>query len=122
MNHKVTLTITALLTILFSTFHLADDVVRGIEPGGTSNYIGILIVAVFLYATLMLGDRRWAHVIVLMLIDRLRGGPVPAHDRVRTGRDQESSTPARSFSGSGRFSRSARPRSFPSSSRRSACG
>ena len=67
MNHKAALTITALLTILFSTFHLADDVVRGIEPGGTSNYVGILIVAVFLYATLMLGDRRWAHVIVLLL-------------------------------------------------------
>ena len=67
MSHKATLTITALLTILFSSFHLADDVVRGIEPGGTSNYIGILIVAVFLYATLMLGERRWAHVIVLLL-------------------------------------------------------
>ena len=67
MNHKAALTITALLTILFSTFHLADDVVRGIEGGGTTNYIGILIVAVFLYATLMLGDRRWAHVIVLLL-------------------------------------------------------
>ena len=67
MSHKATLTITALLTVLFSSFHLADDVVRGIEPGGTSNYVGILIVAVFLYATLMLGERRWAHVIVLLL-------------------------------------------------------
>ena len=66
MNHTAALTITSLLTILFSTFHLADDVVRGIEPGGTSNYAGILIMAVFLYATLMLGDRRWAHVIVLL--------------------------------------------------------
>ncbi len=67
MSQKATLTITALLTVVFSSFHLADDVVRGIEPGGTSNYIGILIVAVFLYATLMLGERRWAHVIVLLL-------------------------------------------------------
>jgi hypothetical protein len=67
MNPKAALTITALLTVLFSTFHIADDVVRGIEPGGTTNYIGILIMAVFLYATLMLGDRRWAHVIVLLL-------------------------------------------------------
>ena len=67
MNYKVTLTVTALLTILLSTFHIADDVVRGIEPGGTANYIGVLIMAVFLYATLMLGERRWAHVIVLLL-------------------------------------------------------
>lgn len=63
MNPKIALTITALLTTLFSTFHVADDVLRGMEPGGTLNYIGILIVAVFLYAKLMLGDRRWAHVI-----------------------------------------------------------
>ena len=35
MNHRITFTITALLTVLFSSFHLADDVVRGIEPGGT---------------------------------------------------------------------------------------
>ncbi len=66
MNLKIALTITALATIVLSTFHLADDVVIGIEPGGTSNYIGVLIVAVFLYATVMLGERRWAHAIVLI--------------------------------------------------------
>ena len=66
MNHKVTLTITSLLTILLASFHLADDVVLGIEPGGVSNYNGVLILAVLLYATLMLAGRRWAHVIVLI--------------------------------------------------------
>jgi hypothetical protein len=66
MNLRITLTVTALLTVLFSSFHLADDVVRGIEPGGTSNYTGIVILAVFLYSTLMLGERRWAHVLVLI--------------------------------------------------------
>ena len=66
MKHTVTLTVTSLLTILFSTFHLADDVVRGIEPGGTSNYTGVMIMAVYLYATLMLGERRSAHVVVLI--------------------------------------------------------
>jgi hypothetical protein len=75
MNLKVALTVTALVTIVLSTFHLADDVVIGIEPGGTSNYIGVLIVAVFLYATVMLGDRRWAHVIVL--IGSIGGAYVP---------------------------------------------
>jgi hypothetical protein len=66
MSHKVSLTITSLLTILLASFHLADDVVLGIEPGGVSNYNGVLILAVFLYATLMLAGRRWAHVIVLL--------------------------------------------------------
>ena len=59
MNNTVTLTVTSLLTILFSSFHLADDVVKGIEPGGTSNYIGVMIMAVFLFARLMLAGRHW---------------------------------------------------------------
>jgi hypothetical protein len=66
MKADATLTITALLTILLSSFHLADDVFLKIEPGGTSNYNGVLIMAVFLYATLMLPGRRWAHAIVLL--------------------------------------------------------
>ena len=36
MNNTIMLTVTSLLTILLSSFHLADDVVRGFEPGGTS--------------------------------------------------------------------------------------
>jgi hypothetical protein len=75
MNNTVTLTITALLTILFSSFHLADDVVKGMEPGGTSNYIGVMIMAVFLFATLMLAGRRWAHLIVL--VGSIGGAYVP---------------------------------------------
>ena len=75
MNLKVTLTITSLLTILLSSFHLADDVVHGIERGGVSNYTGVLIMAVYLYATLMLAERRWAHLIVL--IGSIGGAGVP---------------------------------------------
>ncbi len=75
MNHKITLTITSLLSILLASFHLAHDVVLGIEPGGVSNYTGVLIVAVYLYAALMLGERRWAHLIVL--IGSIGGAGVP---------------------------------------------
>ena len=75
MNNTFTLTITSLLTVVLSSFHLADDVVRGIEPGGTQNYNGVLILAVFLFATLMLGGRRWAHAIVL--VGSLGGAVVP---------------------------------------------
>ena len=44
MKHQVTLTITSLLSILFLTFHLSDDIVRGFEPGAVSNVTGILIL------------------------------------------------------------------------------
>lgn len=66
MSHTVTLTITSLLSILLGSFHLSDDIFRGIETGGTSNYTGVVILAVQLYATLMLAERRWAHLIVLI--------------------------------------------------------
>ncbi len=121
MNHKAALTITALLTILFSTFHLADDVVRGIEPGGTSNYVGILIVAVFLYATLMLGDRRWAHVIVLLL--SIGCAAVPYLHMTGSGLVGPRILNAGAvFFWIWTLSRSARPRSCPSSYPRSGCG
>ena len=45
MKHQVTLTITSLLSILFMAFHLTDDIVRGMEPGGVSTLVGVLILA-----------------------------------------------------------------------------
>jgi hypothetical protein len=75
MNNTRVLTILSLLSILFASFHISDDIVRGFEPGGTSNYIGILIMTVFLYATVMLSGRRWAHVIVML--GSLGGAAVP---------------------------------------------
>jgi len=75
MNNNIMLTITSLVTLLFASFHLADDVVRGMEPGGTTNYTGVVIMAVWLYAILMLRGRRWAHVIIL--IGSIGGAGVP---------------------------------------------
>ncbi len=37
MKRNVMLTIASLLSILFFTFHLADDIVRGMEPGKLTN-------------------------------------------------------------------------------------
>jgi hypothetical protein len=58
MKHTVTLTITSLLTILFTTFHLADDIVRGTSPGGLSNLPVVLVFVVWLYGTQVLAERR----------------------------------------------------------------
>jgi hypothetical protein len=75
MKPGATLTVTALLSVLLASFHLSNDIVIGIEPGGTSNYNGILIIAAYLYATLMLPNRRWAHAIVLLF--SIAGAAVP---------------------------------------------
>jgi len=66
MKHRVTLTITSLLSILFFSFHWADEVARGLEPGTVSAVWGLFILAVWLSATLVFTDRRWGLVIILV--------------------------------------------------------
>jgi hypothetical protein len=61
-----TLTLASLASILLATFHLADDVVRGFEPGGFENIRGVLIIAVWLYGTLALAGRRSGYILILL--------------------------------------------------------
>jgi hypothetical protein len=66
MKHSVMLTITSLLSILFSTLHVTDDIVRGFEKGGVSNLTLVPILVTWLYATLVLAERRSGYVIILL--------------------------------------------------------
>ena len=77
MKNSVMLTIASLLLVLFLTFHLADDIVRGFEPGGLSNLVGgVLISVVWLYGTLVLAERRSGYIIILIGSLLLMGVPV----------------------------------------------
>ena len=76
MNLRITLTITSLLSILLGVLHLTDDIVRGFERGGPSTYNGVLIAAVWLYATLALADRRSGYVIMLLASIGTAGVPL----------------------------------------------
>ena len=66
MNQSVLLTIASLLSILFFTFHLTDDIVRGIEKGGWSNLAAVPMVVVWLYGALVLAGRRAGYIILLI--------------------------------------------------------
>ena len=66
MKHTVMLTITSLLSILFMTFHLTDDNIRGMEKGGVSNLVAVPIFVVWLYGTLVLAERRSGYVLILL--------------------------------------------------------
>ena len=59
-------TITSLLSILLFTFHLADDIVRGMEPGKLSNLTAVPIFVLWLYGTLVLAERRSGYIITLL--------------------------------------------------------
>jgi hypothetical protein len=60
------LTIASLLSILFFTFHLADDIARGIEPGTLTNLAAVPTFVVWLYGTLVLAERRSGYIIALL--------------------------------------------------------
>jgi hypothetical protein len=75
MKHGVVSTVASLLSVLFFTFHLADDIVRGIEKGGLSNLAALPICVVWLYGALVLAERGSGYVI--MLLGALLGLAVP---------------------------------------------
>ena len=66
MKLNILLTIASLLTILLGTFHLADDIDRGMSPGGLPNLMVVVIGVVWLYATLVLVERRSGYIIILL--------------------------------------------------------
>ena len=66
MKRNDMLTIASLLSVLFMTFHLADDIVRGMEPGGLSSLTAVPILVVLLYGTLVLAERRSGYVVILL--------------------------------------------------------
>lgn len=66
MKHNLMLTIASLLSILFFTLHLADDIVRGFEPGTPTNLTAVPIFVVWLYGTLVLAGRRSGYIITLL--------------------------------------------------------
>ena len=75
MKQSVLLALASVLSILFLTLHLADDIVRGFEKGGPSNLLAVPILVTWLYATLVLAERRSGYVIVLL--GSLLGAGVP---------------------------------------------
>lgn len=66
MKQSVLLTISSMLSVLFFSLHVADDIIRGFEKGGLWNLSAVLIFVTWLYGTLVLAERRSGYVIVLL--------------------------------------------------------
>lgn len=69
MKNTPMLTITSLLSILLMTLHLTSDTVRaraGSPEAGGSTLVVVPILVVWLYGTLVLGERRSGHIIMLV--------------------------------------------------------
>src|SRR3981189_3023490 len=66
MKHNTMLTVASLLSLLFLTLHITDDIVRGISKAQSSN-TALLVLAVFLYGKLVLPERCSGRAIMLLI-------------------------------------------------------
>jgi len=83
VRHNVALTVASLLSVVFITFHMADDIVRGMEDGRPSSLVIVPILVIWLYGTLELSGRRSGYVIILL--GSLLGAVVPVVHFKATG-------------------------------------
>ena len=105
MKQNVVLTITSLLSILFMTFHLTDDIIRGMEPGGLKpHWVGAHPGRL---AVRNAGARRTAIGYVIILLGSLLGAGIPVIHMGGRESAARSPSPAEPSSSSGRSSRSA---------------
>jgi hypothetical protein len=65
MKHNVMLTVASLLSLLLTIIHLTQDVMRQAD-GANMIPIPVVVFAVWLYGTLMLSDRIWGYIIMLL--------------------------------------------------------
>lgn len=66
MKQNIMLTIASVLSVLLGMFHLADDIVRGMSPGGLPNLIVVVVWVIWLYGTFVLAGRRSGLIIILV--------------------------------------------------------
>jgi len=81
MNERILMTVTSLLSILLLSIHVTHDIVRGVDTWGPPSLLGVLILVVLLYGTLMLAERRSG--LIIMLLGGLLAAAMPViHWRV----------------------------------------
>ena len=81
MKNNAILTVTSLLSILLLSIHVTHDIIRGVDTWGRQSLIGVLILVVLLYGTLVLSERRSG--LIIMLVGGLMAAAMPViHARV----------------------------------------
>jgi hypothetical protein len=87
MKHNVMLIVASLLSLLLTIIHLTQDVMLQAD-GAVKFPIPVVVFAVWLYGTLMLSDRVWGYIIMLlggligagMIVVHSKGGVVSNSD------------------------------------------
>jgi hypothetical protein len=76
MKRNFILTVSSLLSILLLSIHVTDDIVRGFDAWRPSSPLFGVIVAVLLYGTLVLAERRSGLIIMLVVGLGAAGMPI----------------------------------------------
>lgn len=87
MNRHLVLVITSALSVLLMTVHLTQDAVHakvGNPEAGGSTLVAVPILVVWLYGTLLLGERRSGYIVMLVGSLIALGMPI-IHTRPATG-------------------------------------
>ncbi|MBC8064245.1 MAG: hypothetical protein H7Y17_05405 [Chlorobia bacterium] len=66
MKPTLNLTIASMLSILFVTLHISDDIARGLDKAGIGNLVAGCVLALWLYGTLMLAERKSGYIVILI--------------------------------------------------------
>ena len=66
MKKNFLLVLVSVLSIILMTLHLAGDIVFGMEKGGALNLVTLPILTLWLYGTLVLSEKRWGYIIMLL--------------------------------------------------------
>ena len=65
MKHHVVLTVASLLSLLLMIVHLTQDTI--LQPEGSMTYpIPVVVLSLWLYATLVASERIWGYVMMLL--------------------------------------------------------
>jgi hypothetical protein len=76
MNERVLLSVTSLLSLLLLSIHVCDDIARGFDKWSPPSLIGVLVLGILLYGTLVWPERRAGQVITLLVGILAAGMPV----------------------------------------------
>ena len=80
MKPERALSTMSVLSIVLFSLHWAHDVIRGIDRVNTWGVVAVLVLAVWLYAALLLTERR-AGLVILLLLSLLAAGITALHMR-----------------------------------------
>jgi hypothetical protein len=67
MKRSVMLTIASLLSLVLLLLHVTDDIVHGLDKAHPATNIALAVLAILLYGTVALTERRWGYISTLLI-------------------------------------------------------